>query len=135
MFDLLFECVGELLLSGVERIGIDLQFVPFEVVENLPVSPATRQASGRYRRARASSTHNPEQIARLEFLFILRRDADLEAQAFIPATFVVTVHHFEHVHDPVGFPAPAKIRCDHLSEFLWGFAFVGMCPYVIGKVK
>jgi hypothetical protein len=63
--------------------------------------------------------YDPEQIARLEFLFVLWSNAYFEAQVFVPASFVVAVHHFELAHDLGGFPASEQIGCDHLSEFLF----------------
>lgn len=70
------------------------------------------------------SPHDLKQVARLEFLFVLRCNADLEAQIFVPASFVVAVYHFELAHDFAGFPAPQKIRRDHLPEFLFAQGIV-----------
>lgn len=49
--------------------------------------------------------HDSEQVARPEFLFVLRGDADLEAQVFVPAPLIVAVQHFEFAYDFAGLPA------------------------------
>ena len=62
------------------------------------------------------SPHDSEQIARSEFLFVLRGDADFETQVFVPAAFVVPVCHFKLAQNPVGVQTAQQIRRKDLSE-------------------
>ena len=57
------------------------------------------------RRQKTAGPHDSEQVARPEFLFVLRGAADLEAQVFVPAPFIVSVQHFEFAYDFGGLPA------------------------------